>query len=159
VKIYSGNSYATVTLTTGGGFIASVGHFFRGEPLYLEGGIKVAKVELSKTYDYFIGFCEYKKPTKVGIVDLDVGDTVFIRTDNRDIEVKIVEVLPLGKYYKYKFTPRAISKGDSGSPVIYDDMVVGYVTHEIAFNSIAPVLEAIYKWIKKLSKSSASSQF
>ena len=154
MKIYSGNSHATLTLTTGGGFVATVGHFFRGEPLYLEGGIKVVKVELSTAYDYFIGFCEYKKPTNIGVVNLDVGDTVIIRTDNRDIAVKIVEALPFGKYYRYKFTPRGISNGDSGSPVIYEDMVVGYVTHDNAFSSIAPILEALYKWARKLSRAS-----
>lgn len=156
MKIYSGNSFATVTLTTKGGFIASVGHFYMGEPLYLEGGIKVIKVELSTTYDYFIGFCDYKKPTNVGLINLDVGDTVVIRTDHGDIKAKITEVLPVGKSYKYKFLPRAITKGDSGSPVIYEDLVVGYVTHENAFNSISVVLDSLQRLAKRLTKKQAT---
>ena len=148
MKIYSGNSYATVTLTTQGGIIATVGHFYRGEPLYLEGGIKVGKIELSTAHDYFIGFCEYKKPSTVAIAQLNVGDTVIIRTDKRDIPAKIAEVIPERKYNRYKLTSKVTSRGDSGSPVIYEGHIVGYVTHENAFTSIAPILEAIQRIVK-----------
>ena len=156
MKIYSANSVATVTFTTSTGLVATVGHFYRGEPLYLEGGIKVVKVVISEKYDYFIGYSQFKHPSVVAVAELGIGDKVVIRTDRRDIEVTITDVIPYGKYKRYKFEPRVIEEGDSGSPVLIDEKIVGYVTHVNSFMSIEPILIEITNLAKKMKRASTS---
>lgn len=156
MKIYSGNSYATLTLTTSSGLVATVGHFYRGEPIYLENGFKVMKVEISEKYDYFIGYTDFTKPSKVALIDLEVGDEVIIRTDKRDIRVTITDKFLHGKIYVYKFYSGFIEEGDSGSPVIYgDDIIVGYVTHKNLFYSIRAIIEGIDKLMKRVAQKSS----
>jgi hypothetical protein len=156
MKIYSGNSYATLTLTTNVGLVATVGHFYRGEPIYLENGFKVMKVELSEKYDYFIGYTDFTKPSKVALMDLQVGDEVIIRTDKRDIRVTITDKFQHGKTFVYKFFSGFIEEGDSGSPVIYgNDVIVGYVTYKNLFYSIYPVFEAMDKLMRRVAQKSS----
>lgn len=161
MKIVSANSEATVTLTTSVGIIATVAHFYRGEPLYIRGvgnnHIRVMKLRLSDKYDYFLGYTEHLKiPSKVAVVDLDRGDEVIVKTDRGSYTVKITDVIPIGRYYRYKFTPRVADDGDSGSPVYLrtddGDVIVGYLTHVAAFTSIAPILDAITEEMKKFAK-------
>lgn len=151
MKIYSANSEATVTLTTSIGLVATVGHFYRGEPVHIEHRIKVLKLRISERYDYFIGLSNLKAPSKIAVVDLNVGDEVVIKTDRGSYRVRITEVMPLGsKYFRYKFEPSIVDEGDSGSPVYYDNVIVGYVTHTNVFNSIAPMLDGLLEAAKKL---------
>ena len=152
MKIYSANNVATVTFTTSTGLVVTVGHFYRGEPLYLEGGIKVTKIVVSEKYDYFIGYSQFRYPSVVAVADLGIGDRVIIRTDRRDIEVVITNVIQYGKYKRYMFEPRVIEEGDSGSPVMIDDKIIGYVTHVNSFMSIEPVLDAIVNIAKRMKK-------
>jgi len=151
MKIYSRNRSATVTLTTSQGIVATVGHFYRGDPVTLDNGYFVSTAVVSTTYDYYLGVTDFRHPTKVAIVDL-IGKTVEIHTDRgvytARVERKIDDVT-------YILDKHIAVDGDSGSPVMIDGIVVGYITHTNAIKSIKPVLRGILSLAKKLTPSTS----
>lgn len=160
MKIYSASNAATVTFVSKIGIVATVLHFYRGLPVYLETKRGAVELSKSKKYDIWLGFSDSlvgSPPVKISpnaSQFLKPGMEVEIHTDNgikRAMITRVIQV-PETRFPRYVLDYSVGEKGDSGAPVKIDGVIVGYLTHSNAFLPSDPLYSLYIDVAKNFSK-------
>lgn len=143
MKISSRGNVATVTFVGKIGLVASVGHFYRGDPVLIDNTVPVEKIQLSTKYDYFLGYCNLRMGAKLTLVYPKKGMTVII--NNRHYE--IVDIVD-----EYRWEVNGyFREGESGTAVYNENReIIGYVIESSLVSSIIPVFKAIKQYLGKI---------
>lgn len=149
MKIYSKDREATVTFITSTGLVFTVGHFYRGQPVLIEGKIPVKTLTVAKKLDYYMGIAPIRMSATLSVEPLDYNMQIVVRGNT----VKYGRILaPLNQFFWLTNVP--VSKGESGSPVLtLDGKIMGYITHASIHGSIMrPFNDMLLKTIQSASE-------